>query len=196
MRALLALLLALLAAPALAQAPLDAAVSSAWPNLSPELARRIEQDETMRACSAARNQPAPAVAAAIETRERATIRLPADGVLMGDWRRGEAGAQSGYGLRMGDNDPRRVNGGNCYACHQLTQAELSFGTLGPSLLGYGRQQGASPEVQRRVYEKIYNPHAAFPCSSMPRFGSNGVLTIEQIKDYVALLLDPASPVNR
>lgn len=104
MRALLALLLTLLAAPALAQSPLDAAVSAAWPNLSPELARHIEQDETMRACSAARNQPTPAVAGAIEAHEPATIHLAADGVLMGDWRRGEAGAQSGYGLRMGDKN--------------------------------------------------------------------------------------------
>jgi sulfur-oxidizing protein SoxX len=31
---------------------------------------------------------------------------------------------------------------------------------------------------------------------MPRFGHNGVLTEEQITDLVALLLDPASPVNR
>jgi sulfur-oxidizing protein SoxX len=31
---------------------------------------------------------------------------------------------------------------------------------------------------------------------MPRFGHNGVLTEEQIKDLVALLLDPASPVNQ
>jgi sulfur-oxidizing protein SoxX len=30
---------------------------------------------------------------------------------------------------------------------------------------------------------------------MPRFGTNKVLTVEQIKDLVALLMDPASPVN-
>lgn len=158
--------------------------------------RPLSNGEAMRACSAARNQPTAGMAGALEARERATIRLPAESVYMDDWRRGKAGAQSGCGLRMGDNDPHRTNGGNCYACHQLTKAELSFGTLGPSLLGYGRQQGASPEGQRVVYEKIYNPHAAFPCSTMPRFGSNGVLTIEQIKDFVVLLLDPESPVTR
>ena len=31
---------------------------------------------------------------------------------------------------------------------------------------------------------------------MPRFGHNGILTEEQIKDVVALLLDPQSPVNK
>jgi sulfur-oxidizing protein SoxX len=31
---------------------------------------------------------------------------------------------------------------------------------------------------------------------MPRFGTNQVLTIEQIKDVVALLMDAESPVNK
>jgi hypothetical protein len=31
---------------------------------------------------------------------------------------------------------------------------------------------------------------------MPRLGYSGTLTPEQIKHLVALLLDPASPVNR
>jgi sulfur-oxidizing protein SoxX len=43
---------------------------------------------------------------------------------------------------------------------------------------------------------MYNPHASFPCSLMPRFGSNKVLTIDQIKDLVALLMSPESPVNK
>ena len=47
-----------------------------------------------------------------------------------------------------------------------------------------------------TYEKIYNSHSALPCSNMPRFGMNKVLTIEQIKDAVALLMSPDSPVNK
>jgi sulfur-oxidizing protein SoxX len=31
---------------------------------------------------------------------------------------------------------------------------------------------------------------------MPRFGDAGILTEAQIKDVMALLLDPASPVNQ
>jgi sulfur-oxidizing protein SoxX len=31
---------------------------------------------------------------------------------------------------------------------------------------------------------------------MPRFGDAGILTPSQIKDVMALLLDPASPVNK
>src|SRR5204862_1537607 len=87
------------------------------------------------------------------------------------------------------------NGGNCYACHQLTKTELSYGTLGPSLSEYGKQRDFKPEAVKAAYEKIYNSHAALPCSTMPRFGANKILTIEQIKDAVALLMSPESPVN-
>jgi L-cysteine S-thiosulfotransferase len=31
---------------------------------------------------------------------------------------------------------------------------------------------------------------------MPRFGTNGFLTPEQVRDYVAMLLHPESPVNQ
>ena len=31
---------------------------------------------------------------------------------------------------------------------------------------------------------------------MPRFGHKGILTEQQIKDVVALLMDPESPVNK
>ena len=35
-----------------------------------------------------------------------------------------------------------------------------------------------------------------PCSTMPRFGHNGVLDEQQVKDVTAFLFDPASPVNK
>ena len=116
--------------------------------------------------------------------------------MTGDWKRGEQLAQSGYGLRFTDYPATRVNGGNCYACHQLTKQEVSYGTVGPSLLEYGKIRRFSEMETKAAYEKIYNSHATFPCSLMPRFGANGVLTIEQIKDIVALLMSPESPVNR
>ena len=43
---------------------------------------------------------------------------------------------------------------------------------------------------------IYNAHASYPCSNMPRFGTNKVLSIDQIKDLVALVMSPDSPVNK
>lgn len=187
--------------PAMAQAngvgsaEVDAAVAASWPKLSPEMQARIDQDETIRACSEYRNKPSDEAAKAITARERAAIVYPADGKFMGDWKKGEKGALSGYGYRMGD-DPKRDAGGNCYACHQLSAAEISYGTLGPSLLGYASVKGNTPEAQKEVYEKIYNAQAVTPCSNMPRFGHNKVLSPEQIMDYVAFLLDPGSPVNK
>jgi len=153
-------------------------------------------DETMRQCSAHRNSPPMAIADAIRQREKATIVYPPDGKILGDWKMGEAIAQSGYGQRFTDFPPRSANGGNCYACHQMTRQEVSYGTLGPSLLQYGKIRGFSDADGKAAYEKVYNSHAALPCSNMPRFGANKILTVEQIKDIVALMMNPESPVNK
>jgi sulfur-oxidizing protein SoxX len=157
---------------------------------------RLDQDETQKLCS----KP-PAAELAKEAAERiekanlATIRYPADGRLMGDWKSGERIAQTGTGLQYSD-DPKVPAGANCYACHQLSKQEISFGTIGPSLYGYGKLRGTSEAIQRYTYGKIYNPQAFTACSSMPRFGHNRILTEQQMKDLAALLLDPNSPVNQ
>ena len=113
--------------------PAEVAIKSSWATAAPDWQARLAQDETQKACSQYRNAPPKAVADAILAREKATIQYPADGKLMGDWKKGEALAQSGYGGRFTDYPPRAENGGNCYACHQLDDKELSFGTLGPCL---------------------------------------------------------------
>jgi len=175
----------------------DAAVKSAFSTAPADWAPRLVPDETMKQCSAHGNLPPKAVADAIQARERAAIEYPPDGTFIGDWKKGETLAQSGFGLRFTDYPPgNRVNGGNCYACHQLNKAEVSYGTVGPSLLGYGKIRNFGAAETKAAYEKIYNPHAAYPCSLMPRLGANKVLTIEQIKDAVALLMSPDSPVNK
>jgi len=177
-------------------ARVEAAIKAAFPSATGEWAARLIPDETMQQCSASRNNPVKADAVAIAAREKATITYPADGNFIGDWKKGEALAQNGYGMRFTDYPPARANGGNCYACHQITKREVSYGTLGPSLLEYGKLHEYKPEAVKAVYEKIYNSHAALPCSNMPRFGTNKILTIEQIKDAVALLMSPDSPVNK
>lgn len=174
----------------------DAAIKAAFPGAPEQFVPRLSQDQTMKECSASHNNPQKAVADAIQKREAATIEYPADGKFLGDWKKGEALAQNGYGLRFSDYPPTRANGGNCYACHQISKQELSYGTLGPSLLQYGKLRNFSEADAKTVYEKIYNSQAVLPCSNMPRFGSNKVLTIEQIKDAVALLMSPDSPVNK
>jgi len=115
---------------------------------------RIDQDETQRLCTqyhAGVPMP-PEVAQRIERGELATIRYPADGKYLGDWKNGEKIAQSGQGKQYSD-DPAKPSGGNCYACHQLTARELSYGTIGPSLLHFGRTRGytAHYEVPYRYW---------------------------------------------
>jgi sulfur-oxidizing protein SoxX len=158
---------------------------------------RLDQDEIQAACSRLpREGPLPAAAAKrLVAAEKESVVYPADPNLLGDWKRGEAIAQSGVGKQYSD-DPQKPSGGNCYACHQLSKAEVSFGTLGPSLYRYGKNRGQGAEMQRYTYAKIYNPQAYTACSTMPRFGHHAILTEQQIKDLVGLLLDPASPVNQ
>jgi sulfur-oxidizing protein SoxX len=182
--------------PAVDPAKVDAAIVAAFPTAPADWKPRFDQDETMKQCSAAQNSPSKAAADAIVRSERSRIEYPANGKLLGDWTSGEKIAQSGYGLRFTDYPVRQPNGGNCYACHQLTKAEVSYGTVGPSLLGYGKTRKFSEADTKAVYDKIYDAQASYPCSNMPRFGVNKVLTIDQIKDLVALVMSPDSPVNK
>ena len=153
---------------------------------------RLDQDETQRLCSAPISKEN---AARLEKINAATVKYPADGKLIGDWRQGERIAQSGVGKQYSD-DPARPAGGNCYACHQLSKQEISYGTIGPSLYNFGKARGTSEAIQRYTWGKIYNAQAFTACSNMPRFGHNGILTEDQLRHLVALLLDPASPVNQ
>lgn len=157
---------------------------------------RLNQDNPQAQCSIDDGKDLPKeAAAALEKAQFALVKFPADGKLMGDWREGEKIAQTGVGKQFSD-DPKRPSGGNCYACHQISPQEISFGTIGPSLLGFGKLRGTSEAIQQYTYGKIYNPQAYTACSNMPRFGHNDILTVQQMKDVTALLLDPNSPVNK
>ena len=158
---------------------------------------RLNQDETQRVCSELPPGKAPVreVAEKIEKMNLATIRYPADGKLLGDWKNGEKIAQEGRGKQFSDDVAGPV-GANCYACHQLTPQELSFGTIGPSLYQFAKLRGYGADTQRYAYGKIFNADAFAACSTMPRFGHNSILTELQIKDVTALLMDPQSPVNK
>lgn len=177
------------------QAKVEAAVVSIFGKVSPEWKAKIEQDETQKVCTQYRNQPPAAEATKLLEREKKNVVLPADGKVIGNWKTGEALAQNGYGGRHTD-DPKRVMGGNCYACHQLSKTELSFGTMGPPLVEYGKIRKYAEADAKAAYVKIYNAQAVFPCSNMPRFGHSKHLTEQQMKDIVALLFDPESPVNK
>ena len=157
---------------------------------------RLNADETMSLCNQYAGKKLPgAVAGKIQTLNLKSIKLPADGKLLGDWKTGEKIAQSGVGKQFSDN-PANPNGGNCYACHQLAPQELAYGNIGPSLYNYGKLRGNSKAIQEYTFGKIYNAEAYAACSNMPRFGHNGILTEQQIRDVTALLLDPESPVNK
>ena len=165
----------------------------------------LNADETNRLCSEADVAGKPldeATAKRLEVDNLKTIKWPSDGQFLGDWKQGEAIAQSGRGLTFTDS-ASVVNGGNCYNCHQIDKKEISYGTIGPSLYNYGKIRGvtdpnsaAAKPVVEYTWGKIWNSKAYNACSNMPRAGHMGILNEAQIRHVVALLLDPKSPVNQ
>ena len=164
---------------------------------------RLTQDPGQQACSGP-GAPAEAVSKQIEAEALATLRWPQGGQYIGDWRVGEALAQSGRGMTWTDSSTApSANGAQCYNCHQIDKRELSFGTIGPSLWNYGKLRGvkdvadpASAAIVQYTWGKLWNSKAYAACSNMPRFGHARLLDESQIRDLMALLLDPKSPVNR
>ncbi|HET9644042.1 MAG TPA: sulfur oxidation c-type cytochrome SoxX [Burkholderiaceae bacterium] len=164
---------------------------------------RLNQDDAQKACSAA-TPPLAAVAKKIEAQQLAAVKWPADGRYLGDWREGEKLAQNGRGMTWSDASAAAgTNGALCYNCHQIDKKEIAFGTIGPSLWNYGKLRGvndagdpASEAVVKYTWGKLWNSKAYSACSQMPRFGHAELLTEQQIRDLMALLLDPKSPVNQ
>lgn len=178
------------------EAAVSAAMHAAFEDKKQATRDRLDQDETQKLCTAVRDGAlAPEIAEKLAADNLATVKLPADGNFLGDWKAGETVAVTGTGLQSSD-DPTKPNGGNCYACHELAASEMAYGTLGPSLREYGKLRGQDPAVLRYTWEMIYNSNSHAPCSNMPRFGHRGILTETQMKDVMAFLFNAASPVNQ
>lgn len=166
----------------------------------------LDTDEINRACSAAdvAGKPLDAKTAnRLMAVNLKTIKWPTDGQFLGDWKEGEKLAQSGRGLTYTDT-ASTPNGGNCYNCHEIDKKEISFGNIGPSLYNYGKLRGltedptstASKALIAYTWGKIWNARAYNACSNMPRAGHKGIMTEAQVRDLMALLIDPKSPVNQ
>src|ERR1700752_5435757 len=93
--------------------------------------RMLNQDEAQKLCTEYPLERPADVAAKIEAAQLKSIVYPADGKYLGKWQEGEKIAQSGRGMQSSDAIGS-VNGGNCYACHQIAKHEISFGNIGPS----------------------------------------------------------------
>jgi sulfur-oxidizing protein SoxX len=159
---------------------------------------RIEQDATQKFCSDpkfADSKQGQAMREKIQKINMDSIKQPADGKYIGDWKNGERIAQSGRGATWSDKADTPVGGG-CYNCHQIDPKEISYGNIGPSLTGYGKLRGYSQEIITYTWNRINNSKAYNACSNMPRFGHFKLLNEKQMQDVMALLLDPESPVNK
>lgn len=162
---------------------------------------RVQQDPLQDACSSA-TAPPESVTKKLEATQLATIKPPASGQYIGDWKSGEKLAENGRGMTWSDK-PEADSGGNCYNCHELAKSQISYGTIGPSLYRYGKLRGVqnpadpgSAAMVQYTWGKLYNAKAYSACSEMPRFGHFKVLNEKQLQDLMAYLLDPKSPVNQ
>jgi sulfur-oxidizing protein SoxX len=164
---------------------------------------RLDQDLGQKACSSDK-APSEAIAKQIEAESLASVKWPEGGRYIGDWREGERLAQNGRGMTWTDAsaDPK-ANGANCYNCHEIDRKEISHGTIGPSLWNYGKLRGvkdvadpASAPIVQYTWGKLWNSKAYSACSNMPRFGHMKLLSEDQLRHVMALLLDPKSPVNQ
>ena len=185
-----------------AKAPTDAeivAVRKASFKESPSAKlERLDQTPLQMACTEASRSGKPLeekVRDSLQAAALGSVKYPADGKYLGDWKKGEAIAQNGRGLQFTDK-LGDVAGGNCYACHQIDKKEIAHGNIGPSLTGYGKLRGQTEPIVKYTWARIWNSHSFNACANMPRFGDAGILTEAQIKDVMALLLDPESPVNQ
>ena len=161
---------------------------------------RIQQDETQAFCSDVdfangNSKAATAKRETIQKLNMAEIQLPSDFIYIGDWKKGEAIAQSGRGATWTDSAKTPVGGG-CYNCHEINKKEISYGNIGPSLWNYGKTRGYSKHFMVYTWNRISNSKAYNACSNMPRFAHFKLLNEKQIQDVMALLLDPQSPVNQ
>lgn len=72
--------------------------------------------------------------------------------------------------------------GNCLACHEINGGTQG-GTIGPSLVDYGKKSLPIGYTYQRIWDiRVYNKDA-----HMPIFGTNEILTDEEIRHIMAFL---------
>lgn len=74
-----------------------------------------------------------------------------------------------------------VRWGNCVACHSLPGNP--GGTVGPNLADFSER---NPPLEY-TYQRIWDGRVFNPDSHMPIYGTNGVLTEDEIRDVMAYL---------
>ena len=160
---------------------------------------RLDQDEVQRICSECHGDTVipKDVAARLEKAQQAAIKYPADDKYMGDWKAGRAHRADRRRHAVQRRSDASPTGGNCYACHQLSQggAVLRHHRAEPvQLRQAARLHAGHAEVRLRQGLQLRRRSRRAPTCRAS--ATAGILTEKQIQDVVALLMDPESPVNK
>jgi sulfur-oxidizing protein SoxX len=91
--------------------------------------------------------------------------------------KGELNGDAARGKKIASD----VRWGNCVACHNLPG--LPGGNVGPSLADYGSRNLSLDYTYQRIWDtRLFSPDA-----HMPIYGTNSVLTEDEIRDVMAYI---------
>ena len=159
---------------------------------------RLDQDETQKTCTEyAGKAPPKDVAEKIEKINLASIKWPADGKLHGrleerrEDRAGRAAASSSPTIPTGPGRRQLLRVPPARAAGSLVRHDRPAAVPVRQDARLQRRHRASTPTARSG-----TPRRTARARYMPRFGHSKILTEAQIKDLVALLMDPDSPVNK
>jgi sulfur-oxidizing protein SoxX len=108
--------------------------------------------------------------------EEACSRLPPPAVQVVKFV-GELKADAARGKKIATD----VRWGNCVACHALP--DQAGGSVGPSLADYAQRNLSLDYTYQRIWDnRLFSPNA-----HMPIYGTNSVLTEEEIRDIMAYI---------
>lgn len=81
---------------------------------------RLDEDTLQTICNRSGNNPPKDLAVSLQQDQFKSIKYPADGKFLGDWKSGEKIAQRGRGMawkyKAGKASRGELNGGSCYNC--------------------------------------------------------------------------------
>ena len=158
---------------------------------------RLDQDETQKMCTEYAGKALPKdVAEKIEKINLASIKWPADGKLMGDWKQRRAGSRRRAAASNGPTTRRDRSAATATRATSWRRRRCRTARSARRCTSSARSAATTTRSASTPTARSGTPTPTPRARNMPRFGHSQILTEAQVKDLVALLMDPESPVNK